>query len=575
MLQLAAMYGPSTVLWLQGEPALAHASGPVETSIIDNPQVVLFAKMLGPLVGTALLLVWWVCFSRASWSARLLGPVVFVVVGWVTLQAMHATMSLGFLLYAIPTATAAALVALMLFRETPFTRRGIIALCSIAVGFGCWTLVRLDGVESNLSAELSWRWAQTREQDYLARRANQAQNAAAPALANLAVSESDWPEFRGPDRDGCVTATTIKADWEPNGLPELWRTQIGPGWSSFCVVGERIFTQEQRGDHEVVTAYDASTGVEVWEHQDETRFVEMISGVGPRATPTFADGRLYTTGANGAINCLDPQTGDVIWSRDLVEDTGAPVPMWGFASSPLIHDGLAIIGSAAGLGKTLIAFDIQNGDVRWTSGDGIFSYSSPHLATLHGIPQVLLMTELGLASFAPKTGEQLWLHAWPLGGGSARIVQPAVTGSDIVIGTGYGIGTRRITVLYEDGNWSTEELWTSRALKPYFNDFVIDGDYAFGFDGNIFTCIDLKTGDRVWKRGRYGSGQVLMVVDQKLLVVLSEQGELVLLAANPEQHTELHRFPAIEGKTWNHPVIANGRLFVRNGVVAACFDVAE
>jgi outer membrane protein assembly factor BamB len=356
-------------------------------------------------------------------------------------------------------------------------------------------------------------------------------------------------------------------------LPELWRTRIGPGWSSFCVVGDRIFTQEQRGDYEVVTAYDATTGVEVWEHRDETRFVEFISGVGPRATPTFADGRLYTTGANGTINCLDPQTGAAIWTRDLVDDTDAMVPMWGFSSSPLIHNGLAIVYSGAGRGKSLIAYDVQNGDVKWTAGNGVFSYSSAHLTSLHDVPQVLMMTEIGLASFAPETGEELWLHDWVLGGGSARIVQPAVIGSDIVIGTGYGYGTRRISVSHEEGKWSTEELWTSSALKPYFNDFVVDGDFAYGFDGSIFTCVDLKTGKRRWKRGRYGSGQVLMVTDQKLLVVLSEQGELVLLAADPKQHKELHRFQAIEGKTWNHPVIANGQLFVRNNIEAACFDV--
>ena len=203
----------------------------------------------------------------------------------------------------------------------------------------------------------------------------------------------------------------------------------------------------------------------------------------------------------------------------------------------------------------------------------MFSYSSAHLASLHNVTQVLMMNELGLASFDPETGEELWLHEWPLGGGSARIVQPAVIGNDIVIGTGYGYGTRRISVSYEGGEWSTEELWTSSALKPYFNDFVIDGDYAYGFDGSIFTCVDLKTGKRLWKRGRYGSGQVVLVTDQKLLVVLSEQGELVLLAADPKEHTELHRFQAIEGKTWNHPVIANGRLFVRNGIEAACFDL--
>ncbi len=572
-LQLAVMFGPTLVLQLRGEPPITAGGVVVEKSLIDNPQVVLIGKALGPLAGSVLLLLWWVGFSRASWRSRIVGPLAVAAIGWTAMRLMHWTMDFGFVLYALPTATAAGILALFLFRERPFAQRGVVGLCAVASAFGAWTLVRMDGVDGYLNADLAWRWSKTAEQELVAQGEGNATARFRSTLAGLAMQSGDWPGFRGSRRDGRVTATEIRTDWPASGLPELWRTSIGPGWSSFAVAGQTLFTQEQRGDHEVVTAYDATTGTEVWQHRDETRFVEFISGAGPRATPTFADGRLYTTGANGTVNCLDPRTGAPIWTRDLAQDTGAPVPMWGFSSSPLVHAGRVFVFSGAGEGKSLIAYDARTGDVDWTAGDGVFSYSSAHLTTLRGVPQILMATELGIASFAPDTGEQLWLHEWSLGGGSARVVQPAVIGNDVIIGTGYGYGTRRISVSLREGEWSTEELWTSRALKPSHNDFVIDGDYAFGFDGNIFTCVDLRTGKRLWKRGRYGSGQVLLVTDQRLLVVLSEKGDLVLLAADPEKHTELYRFKALDGKTWNHPVIANGRLFVRNGAEAASFDL--
>ena len=218
------------------------------------------------------------------------------------------------------------------------------------------------------------------------------------------------------------------------------------------------------------------------------------------------------------------------------------MPMWGFSSSPLVHEGRVIVFSGAGEGKSLVAYDSGDGEVAWTGGNGRMSYSSAHLARLHGVPQILMMTELGLASFAPATGEQLWLHEWSLGGGSPRIVQPAVIGNDVVIGTGYGYGSRRISVSYDDGSWSTQELWTSIALKPYHNDFVVDGKYAFGFDGSIFTCVDLETGKRLWKRGRYGSGQVLLVPEPETARRAVREGRASAARGRPRK---AHRAPPL------------------------------
>ena len=253
-----------------------------------------------------------------------------------------------------------------------------------------------------------------------------------------------------------------------------------------------------------------------------------------------------------------------MWSRNAASDTDVKVPVWGFASSPLVV-GDAVIAAAAG---ALVAYDLATGDPRWFGPKGGWGYSSPHLVTIAGVPQVLLLDGAGAISVAPADGALLWEHKWPSDG----IVQPALTtDGDVLIGTGSGMGVRRIAVAHGPGEWSVRERWTSAGLKPYFNDFVVHHGHAFGFDKGILACIDLADGARKWKGGRYGYGQLVLLPDQDLLLVLSEEGELALVGAAPDRFTELARFPGVEGKTWNHPVLVGNVLLVRNGQEMAAF----
>jgi outer membrane protein assembly factor BamB len=227
---------------------------------------------------------------------------------------------------------------------------------------------------------------------------------------------------------------------------------------------------------------------------------------------------------------------------------------------------LVVIGVAG----QLAAFDRSTGQPRWLGPAHGFSYSSPHLVTIDGVAQILMPSAAGLTSVAPD-GMVLWEHEW--GGGT--IVQPARTSDgDLLIsalgGTG-GAGIRRIGVAHTDGKWTTQERWTSAGLKPYFNDYVIHKGYAFGFDGSILSAIDLKDGARKWKGGRYGNGQLVLLSDQDLLLVSTEEGEVALVRATPDQFTEVARFKAIDGKTWNHPVVVGDVLLVRNGEEMAAF----
>jgi outer membrane protein assembly factor BamB len=246
--------------------------------------------------------------------------------------------------------------------------------------------------------------------------------------------------------------------------------------------------------------------------------------------------------------------------------------MWGFASSPLVVGELVVVFAGGPIGKSVVACDRSSGELIWASGDGTHSYSSAHMARFGAKDQVLMWSEVGLQSYDPENGQLLWQHETQ-GHGHMSIVQPLVVADSVILGAGYGPGSRRLDVRWRDGSWSVREVWTSRRFKPYFNDFVHYDRHCYGFHGRIFCCIDAETGDSRWKGGRYGNGQVLLVADMSLLLVLSETGEVVLLEATPRRRIEVGRFQAIQGKTWNHPVIAHGKLFVRNGEEAACFDL--
>jgi outer membrane protein assembly factor BamB len=395
--------------------------------------------------------------------------------------------------------------------------------------------------------------------------------ATVPVPIESVSSRVEWPGFRGPGRDGVVHGVQINTDWTASPPVPLWHRHIGPGWSSFAVSGDLLYTQEQRGEDEIVACYRVGTGEPVWMHRDKVRFWESNGGAGPRATPTLSNGRVYAFGATGRLNVLSAANGAAIWARDVASDANKKVPMWGFSSSPLVIGDLVVVAAS---GK-LVAYDIASGKPRWFGPDRPGSYSSPHRVTIDGVEQILLLTAAGATSVALSDGAVLWEHSWPEG---TTIVQPAMTpDGDVLINsltsTG-GLGIRRLNVTHGSGGWTVTERWTSTGLKPYFNDFVVHKGHAFGFDGSILACIDLQDGKRKWKGGRYGDGQLVLLPEQDLLLVVSEEGELALVKATPDQFTEVARFKAVEGKTWNHPVVVRDFLLVRNGEEMAAFRLS-
>ena len=297
---------------------------------------------------------------------------------------------------------------------------------------------------------------------------------------------------------------------------------------------------------------------------------ESNAGAGPRATPTLNDGRVYTFGATGILDVLDAGDGALVWAGNAASGTDTTTPHWGFSNSPLVVDDVVIVIAAAA--GRLAAYNLATGDPRWIGPDGGDGYSSPHLLTIDGIAQIMLSSRADATSVAPAWPTLLWEHPWP---GGARIVQPALTAEgDILISRGENTSMRRIAVARGPDGWTIEARWTSARLEPHFSDFVVHDGHAFGFDGSILACIDVEDGKRKWKGGRYGSGQLVLLADQNLLLVLSETGGLALVATTPDQFTQLARFPAIEGKTWNHPVLVGDVLLVRNAQEMAAFRLS-
>jgi outer membrane protein assembly factor BamB len=561
--------------------------------------------MIGGLLCGLLIILWWLFLSRAPWLERV-GAIAFMVLGMiVTRQLVHESIAgagMGRLLFvfSIPALTLALVAGATIGSRFAEGGRRLAIAVAILLACGAFTLLRTDGV-SGAGSQMHWRWTPTAEERLLAQApeplamappaapappavpaAPAAIAAASPAISTLDKSAStpmapapkpvpEWPGFRGPDRDGVVRGVRLETDWVKSPPVELWHRAIGPGWSSFAVSGDRLYTQEQRGEHEIVACYQVSTGKPVWQHRDAVRFYESNAGPGPRATPTVSDGRVYAFGATGILNVLDAANGALVWTRNVASATKTEIPLWAFASSPVVTDDLVIVAAAG----TLAAYDRASGNHRWTGPKRGFSYSSPHRARLGGVDQILLLSPPGVVSVATATGELLWEHTWDGG----AIVQPGFTADgDVLINsismTG-GQGMRRLAVTRDANTWKVDERWTSTGLKPYFNDFVVHKGHAYGFDGSILSSIDLTDGKRKWKGGRYGNGQLILLADQDVLLVLSEEGELALVSATPDEFKELARVSALEGKTWNHPVLIRDLLLVRNGEEMAAFRLAS
>jgi outer membrane protein assembly factor BamB len=387
-----------------------------------------------------------------------------------------------------------------------------------------------------------------------------------------ATSFPYWTEYRGPGRTGIYEETEILTKWPSGKLPQLWKRPIGGGYASVVVADGTIFTIEQRRQKEVVAAYDLGTGREKWIHGWDAEFKETMGGDGPRATPVWHDGRIYALGAMGEFRCLDAHSGKRIWSRNILKENEAQNLQWGMAGSPLIVDDEVIVLPGGSGGKSVIAYNRLTGDPIWKALDDKQSYISPQLVTLAGQRQIMVVSASRAVGLAIEDGALLWEFPWIYE--HARAAQPIVTADNrFFISAGYGYGAALIEIFNNGEALQTRAIWKNTRMKNKFNSSVLLQGFIYGLDEGILACMDASTGELKWKGGRYGYGQLLLASGH--LVISSESGEVALVKAGPEKYEEMARFQAIEGKTWNVPAIADGRLIVRNASEMACFRIAK
>lgn len=427
---------------------------------------------------------------------------------------------------------------------------GVLSLVALAAA----SLVEVRGFTGDVLPILEWTWQAGEPERPDVERTSAA---VAPEL-----DSGSWPQFLGPGRNGRLPDVHLARDWSANPPREIWRREIGAGWASFAVVGNIAVTLEQRGSEELVVAYDLRTGEVVWVHADETRYEGSLGGVGPRTTPTVDGDRVFTLGATGILNALELTTGRPIWSRNVVEENDAVAPEWGKSCSPLVVDGLVVVSAGGGDGRSLVAYDRESGELAWSGGDDRSGYASPLVATLGGVRQIVILNAASVVGHHPATGAVLWQRPWPAG--QPNVAQPLpLDGDRLLVSSGYGVGAEMLSIgPGAAGELEVELVWKSPRLKAKFAHYLEFEGHVYGLDDGVMVCLDPATGERCWKRGRYGHGQMLLVGD--LLLVQSERGELVLVEPNPEELTELARFPVIDGKTWNVHTLAGRYLLMRN-----------
>lgn len=536
-------------------------------SQLDMP---MFTRFLSNALSSAafllLFLILWFTNGSVPGRTRVIGFGIFLSSLVAGIGLAHKSFDpMGFMLTSVPSVLSGWTLWMFLTRGWAAKTALTVLIAGIPACFLFYDLVRWDGLDGRLRSSLSLRWTATPEEAFLAAKPA----AAAPAPTRpWTLKPGDSPEFRGAARDGVVRGIRIETNWKAAPPPLAWKQRVGPGWSGVIAVDGFLVTQEQRGDSEAVVCYDAETGKEVWKHEDPGRFSEGIAGPGPRATPTFRDGRIYSVGGGGLVVCLEASNGKPVWRRDLAKDS--PAPQWGYSASPLVAEGKVVVFAGGPGARGILALDAATGAPVWTKLVGKESYVSAQLVTVRGKPQLLMQDNKAMAALAVADGALLWERP-----NAAESIIPMLQSSPVEDGkvlVAAGAGLALVDIREEGGKWSAAELWSTPKFRPSFSNFVYHDGHVYGFDEGVLACVDAKTGARVWRKGRYGNGQLLVLADQGLLVLLSEKGELSLADATPQAPADdLFRFQGVEGKTWNQPTVWQDRLIVRNGSEMACY----
>jgi len=393
---------------------------------------------------------------------------------------------------------------------------------------------------------------------------------AVPAIALAQANSASWPQWRGPNRDGISKETGLLKQWPAEGPPLLWKASgAGGGFSSFSVANGRLYTMGLRGEREFIIAFDAATGKEAWATPNGSAF-RNDRGDGPRGTPTIDGDRLYALGGSGDLSALDVKTGKLIWSKNILQEFGGRNITWGISESPLIV-GDKLLVNPGGPGASIVALNKSDGSVIWKSQSDKAGYSSAIPVDVNGATQVVFFTHQRAVGLDLKDGKLLWEYAKPANN-VANAATPIARGNRVFISSDYGTGGG-VVEIKPDG--SAQELWFTKDMRNHHSSSVLVGDYLYGFSSAILTALKFDTGEIAWRDRSVGKGS-LVYADGRLYC-FSERGVMGLVEATPTGYVERGRFKIEAGslETWTHPVVAGGRLYLRDQDTIYAYDVKQ
>ena len=403
----------------------------------------------------------------------------------------------------------------------------------------------------------------------------------------LATKATEWPQWRGPNRDGVSGEVGLLKEWSPNGPKVLWKIPLGEGFSGISVSQGRVYTMFSKGDDEFVVCLNATDGGEIWRFRSDDNYYEGQGGNGPRATPTIDGDLLFTISAYGKLYALNAGNGQKVWSHDLQQKFGSEMPRWGFSTSPLVDEELLLVEVGGKGEKSIAAFNKKNGDVIWSSHKDKLGYSSPITVTVKGIRQTIFLTGTKVVSVSPTDGTIYWKYPWRTDFDINAATPIFIPPDKVFISSGYDTGAvmlqMRIFVSPDDdraasvqirenqGAIRIEEVWKSRKMKNQFSSSVLHENHLYGFDNSILKCMAADTGEEQWKSRGFGKGTVVLADGH--LIILSDRGKLRLAEATPAGYIEKASAKVLSGLCWTVPTLATGRLYVRNETEMVCLDM--
>jgi len=389
-------------------------------------------------------------------------------------------------------------------------------------------------------------------------------------LQAMAQSVPNWPQWRGPNRDGISKETGLLKQWPQGGPALVWKASgAGGGYSSFSIANGRLYTMGLRGDREFIISFDIGTGKEVWSTPHGTAF-RNDRGDGPRGTPTIDGDRLYALGGSGDLSCLDAKTGKLIWSKNVLTEFGGSNIKWGISESPLVI-GDKVIVNPGGPNASIVALKKADGVVIWKSQSDEAGYSSAISVQVNGGTQVVVFTGVRAVGLDLNDGHLLWEYAKPANN-VANVATPIARANRVFISSDYGTGGGVIEIKADN---KAQEIYFTKDMKNHHSSSVLVGDYLYGFSSAILTAMKFDTGEIAWRDRSVGKGS--LVYADGHLYCFSENGVVGLVEATPTGYKETGRFRIAQESlpTWTHPVVAGGRLYLRDQDTIYAFDVRE